>query len=654
MVGIGRMEIANLIPALVALPLIGFLISGLFGKWLKRFTGIFSTGVVFLSFGLALISFVLFHPMERTIPEIVTVLPWIETGGIQVSLAYQVDQLSLYMTLIITGIGSLIHLYSIGYMKDDPGFARYFAYLNLFIFAMLNLVLAENLILLFLGWEGVGLCSYLLIGFDYHKETAANAGMKAFIVNRIGDLGMLLGIALVFWYTGSVSFTAIGGAILEIPPFRYIIPVTAVCFFIGAIGKSAQLPLHVWLPDAMAGPTPVSALIHAATMVTAGIFLIARLNPIFLSAPQVGHWIVVIGSMTTFFAATIGLFQNDIKKVLAYSTVSQLGYMFVAMGAGAYVAGLFHLMTHAFFKALLFLGSGSVIHALHHEQDLRNMGGLKNQMKITWLTFLVGSLAISGIPPFSGFFSKDLILEKSYTYGALFYGLGIITALLTAFYMFRMTYLAFYGESRVSSDKASHLHESPLVMTIPLVILSIGATVTGFLEVPHFLFGGVHILTNYFSPVFIRGIEISEQIIKQPLDVHEVGITTVIEFSLVAVSIAVAISGIFIARTLFLTGKNVPDDEGSHTGVKRILSRKYYIDEFYRNFIVDPILLLGKFLAGYVERNFLDLILRGTGRFAVAISLVLRRVQTGIVVDYAILIVLGTVVILSFFLMRGL
>ncbi|EMY76625.1 proton-translocating NADH-quinone oxidoreductase, chain L [Leptospira weilii serovar Ranarum str. ICFT] len=646
------MEITNLIPALVALPLIGFLVSGIFGKWLKSFTGIFSTGVVFVSFVLALVCFFLFHPMERTIPEIVTVFPWIEAGGIQVSLAYQVDQLSLYMILIITGIGALIHLYSIGYMKDDPGFARYFAYLNLFIFAMLNLVLAENLILLFLGWEGVGLCSYLLIGFDYHKETAADAGMKAFIVNRIGDLGMLLGIALVFWYTGSVSFTAIGEAIPEVPSFRYILPLAAVCFFIGAIGKSAQLPLHVWLPDAMAGPTPVSALIHAATMVTAGIFLIARLNPIFLSAPQVGHWIVIVGSVTAFFAATIGLFQNDIKKVLAYSTVSQLGYMFVAMGAGAYVAGLFHLMTHAFFKALLFLGSGSVIYALHHEQDLRNMGGLKKQMKITWITFLVGSLAISGIPPFSGFFSKDLILEKSYAYGALFYGLGIVTALLTAFYMFRMTYLAFYGESRVSSHKAEHLHESPIVMTIPLVILSIGAAIAGFLEVPHFLFGGANVLTRYFAPVFIRGTEISEMIVKQSLDVHEVG--TTMELSLVAFSVAVAVAGIFIARTIFLTGKKIPDAEESHTGVKRILSKKYYVDEFYRNFIVEPILLLGKFLADHVERNFLDLILRGTGRFAVAISLVLRRVQTGIVVDYAILIVLGTVVILSFFLMRGL
>ncbi|WP_017852549.1 NADH-quinone oxidoreductase subunit L [Leptospira interrogans serovar Szwajizak] len=649
------MEISVLIPTLVALPLIGFLVSGIFGKWLKGFTGIISTGVVFLSFGLALVfSLDQFYPLSGRIPKIVTLFPWITTGGLNVSLAYQVDQLSLYMVLIITGIGSLIHLYSIGYMKGDPGFARYFAYLNLFIFSMLNLVLAENLILLFLGWEGVGLCSYLLIGYDYHKETAANAGMKAFIVNRIGDLGMLLGIALVFWYTGSVSFTVIEDAILEIPSFRYILPLAAACFFIGAIGKSAQLPLHVWLPDAMAGPTPVSALIHAATMVTAGIFLIARLNPIFLSAPQVGHWIVIIGSTTALFAATIGLFQNDIKKVLAYSTVSQLGYMFVAMGAGAYVAGLFHLMTHAFFKALLFLGSGSVIHALHHEQDLRNMGGLKKQMKITWITFLIGSLAISGIPPFSGFFSKDLILEKSYTYGTLFYGLGIITALLTAFYMFRTTYLTFYGESRVPSDKASHLHESPLVMTIPLVILSIGATVTGFLEVPHLFYGGVRLLTTYFGPVFIRGIEISEAIVKQPLDAQEVGTTTTVELSLMAVSIAVAISGIFIARMIFLNGKKVPDSEESHTGIKRILTKKYYVDEFYRNFIVEPILLLGKFLADHVERNFLDLMLRGTGRVAVAISLVLRRAQTGIVVDYAILIVLGTVVILSFFLLRGL
>nr|PJZ92862.1 NADH-quinone oxidoreductase subunit L [Leptospira ellisii] len=647
-----RMEFSSLIPALVALPLGGFLISGIFGNRLKSAAGFISTAAVFFSFVLAVVSLAAFHPMERSVPEIVTVFPWISAGGIQISIAYQVDQLSLYMILIITGIGSLIHLYSIGYMKGDPGFARYFAYLNLFVFSMLNLVLAENLILLFLGWEGVGLCSYLLIGFDYHKDSAADAGMKAFITNRSGDLGMLLGIALVFWYTGSVSFVEITEAIPETPAFRYVLPLAAVCFFIGAIGKSAQLPLHVWLPDAMAGPTPVSALIHAATMVTAGIFLIARLNPIFLSAPQVGHWIVIVGSTTALFAATIGLFQNDIKKVLAYSTVSQLGYMFVAMGTGAYVAGLFHLMTHAFFKALLFLGSGSVIHALHHEQDLRNMGGLKNQMKITWVTFMIGSLAISGIPPFSGFFSKDLILEKTYAYGTLFYGLGVLTALLTAFYMFRTVYLTFHGSSRVDGHKVSRLHESPFVMTLPLFILAVGAAVTGFLEVPHILFGGTDVLTRYFAPVLQRGTEISAMIAKRSLDVHETG--AVSEWILLAVGVSVGVAGIFAAGIVFLNDKNLPKDEETLTGIKRLLAKKYYVDEFYRNFVVEPILLLGKFFADHVERNFLDLMLRGTGRVAVAISLVLRRVQTGVVVDYAILIVFGTIVILSFFLMRGL
>ncbi|WP_167881244.1 NADH-quinone oxidoreductase subunit L [Leptospira gomenensis] len=647
------MEFSSLIPALVALPLAGFLISGIFGNRLKSAAGFVSTGAVFLSFLLAVVSLAAFHPMERSVPEIVTVFPWISAGGIQISIAYQVDQLSLYMILIITGIGSLIHLYSIAYMKGDPGYARYFAYLNLFVFSMLNLVLAENLILLFLGWEGVGLCSYLLIGFDYHKDSAADAGMKAFITNRIGDLGMLLGIALVFWYTGSVSFVEITEAIPETPTFRYVLPLAAFCFFIGAMGKSAQLPLHVWLPDAMAGPTPVSALIHAATMVTAGIFLIARLNPIFLSAPQVGHWIAVVGSVTALFAATIGLFQNDIKKVLAYSTVSQLGYMFVAMGTGAYVAGLFHLMTHAFFKALLFLGSGSVIHALHHEQDLRNMGGLKNHMRITWVTFVIGSLAISGIPPFSGFFSKDLILEKTYAYGTLFYGIGLLTALLTAFYMFRTVYLTFYGSSRVEGSKASHLHESPAVMTIPLVILAVGAAVTGFLEVPHILFGGSNVLTRYFAPVLQRGTEISSMIVKHSLDGHASSDPST-EWILLAVGVSVGVAGIFAAGVVFLRNRNIPRDEESLTGIQRILAKKYYIDEFYKNFIVEPILLLGKFFADHVERNFLDFMLRGTGRVAVAISLVLRRIQTGVVVDYAILIVFGTIVILSFFLMRGL
>jgi NADH-quinone oxidoreductase subunit L len=383
-------------------------------------------------------------------------LEWIHAGNFKVNFAYQVDQLSLYMTLIITGIGSLIHVYSMGYMHGDEGFNRFFVYLNLFIFSMLNLVLGDNLVLMFLGWEGVGLCSYLLIGFDYHKSSAANAGMKAFITNRIGDVGFAVGIFLTYWYTGSVVYTDILSALPTAIPFKEIINWVAFAFFIGAIGKSAQIPLYVWLPDAMAGPTPVSALIHAATMVTAGVFMIARLNPIFMAAEIASDYIAITGAVTALFAATIGLYQTDIKKVLAYSTVSQLGYMFLAMGVGAYTAGMFHLMTHAFFKALMFLGSGSVIHAMHHEQDMRNMGNLKNYMKITWITFMIGTLAIAGIPPFSGFFSKDLILEKAFGHhgiGPLLWGLGFLGALTTAFYMFRLVFLTFYGKERISIDE---------------------------------------------------------------------------------------------------------------------------------------------------------------------------------------------------------
>jgi NADH-quinone oxidoreductase subunit L len=407
----------DLFPLVVLLPLLGFLHnSALRNKIPHRFAGAIGTLAVFLPFCITLLAFSEFRPMERTAPHIITLFPWIHVGDFQVDFAYQIDQLSFYMTLIITGIGTLIHLYSMGYMKGEEGYTRFFAYLNLFIFSMLNLVLSDNLVLTFLGWEGVGLCSYLLIGFEYEKVSAANAGMKAFILNRIGDVGFIIGTGFLFWLTGSLRYAEIAAAIPGLNGFLPYADIIALFFFIAAMGKSAQVPLYVWLPDAMAGPTPVSALIHAATMVTAGIFLIARLNIVFLVAPNTSLFIACIGAFTAIFAATIGTMQNDIKKILAYSTVSQLGFMFLAMGVGSYVAGLFHLMTHAFFKALLFLGAGSVIHALHHEQDIRKMGGLFGKIKITAVTFLVGTVAISGIPPFSGFFSKDLILEKAYQY----------------------------------------------------------------------------------------------------------------------------------------------------------------------------------------------------------------------------------------------
>lgn len=640
-----------LIPLIVLLPLVGAGMNALFGRALKgSWSGIVGTFFSFLSFGFGVFAFLNYRPMERTVPEIVPFFRWLEVGGFNVEVAYQLDQLSLFMVLIVTGIGSLIHLYSIGYMKGNPGIARFFSYLNLFLFSMLHLVLAENLVVLFFGWEGVGLCSYLLIGFDTHKETAANAGIKAFLTNRVADLAMVIAIALTYWYSGSVSFTQIASVLPEMKGFLHVLPVVTGCYFIGAMGKSAQFPFHIWLPDAMAGPTPVSALIHAATMVTAGIFLIARLNFLFVLTPQVGIWIVAIGTFTAFFAATIGIFQNDIKKVLAYSTVSQLGYMFVAMGTGAYVAGLFHLLTHAFFKALLFLGSGSVIHSLHDEQDLRRMGGLKSQMKITWFTFLLGTLAISGIPPFSGFFSKDLILEKAYFYSPLFFGLGVVTALLTTFYMFRLTFLAFTGTSRVSPDV--HPHESPWTITVPLLVLALGAAFSGFLLVPDSL-GGIDLLERYFKPVFSVGEEYSRRLLRSGHStVHH--LTPSAELTLALLSLGAVAVGFALSWNFYVKKKEIPTAEKDYVGWRRLVVGKYYIDEIFSGWIVQPILFFSEFFSSVVEKQFLDKILVNTGRISSGISVLLRRLQTGTIVDYAFMIVLGTILILSLFLWRGL
>ena len=468
----------ELIYLTVLLPLVGFLINGIFGSKIKneKLIGIIGSGVIGISFLIALGAF--FETLGLSVDQrqkIVTLFSWMSVGNLDVSFAYQVDQLSLVMALIVTGVGFIIHVYSIGYMHGDKSFWRFFAYLNLFIFAMMNLILADNFVLLFLGWEGVGLCSYLLIGFWYdrkfEKSTTSDAGKKAFIVNRIGDFGFLLGMFLIYMTFGSLNFNEVFSRAVSFNVSTATFGFIALFLFIGATGKSAQIPLFVWLPDAMAGPTPVSALIHAATMVTAGVYMVARTSIIFASAPDILMVVAIIGAFTAFFAATIGIVQNDIKKVLAYSTVSQLGYMFLAMGVGAFSAGIFHVMTHAFFKALLFLGAGSVIHAMHEEQDIQKYGGLKKYMPHTYLTFLIAALAISGIPPLSGFFSKDEILWYSYANGGLFFWiLGAGTAMMTAFYMFRLYILTFEGKERFGHDK--HPHESPAVMTIPLIVLS--------------------------------------------------------------------------------------------------------------------------------------------------------------------------------------
>ncbi|TGK07919.1 NADH-quinone oxidoreductase subunit L [Leptospira semungkisensis] len=637
-----------LIPLLVLLPLAGSILNAAFGRYFRGSAGIVGTLFSFASFGAGVIAFLQYHPLENQQPQIVNFFPWLEVGAFKVDVAYQVDQLSLFMTLIITGIGSLIHLYSIGYMKGNPGIARFFSYLNLFLFAMLHLVLAENLVVLFFGWEGVGLCSYLLIGFDTHKENAANASIKAFITNRIADLAMIAGIALTYWLVGSVSFTKIAENLPQAKFFQQALPIVAICFFVGAMGKSAQFPFHVWLPDAMAGPTPVSALIHAATMVTAGLFLIARLNYIFVLVPQVGFWIVCIGTFTAFFAATIGVYQNDIKKVLAYSTVSQLGYMFVAMGAGAYVAGLFHLLTHAFFKALLFLGSGSVIHSLHDEQDLRRMGGLKSQMKITWWTFLLGTLAIAGAPPFSGFFSKDLILEKAYFFHPVFFAMGVVTAFLTTFYMFRLTLLAFTGKSKVAANV--HPHESPWTMTLPLVILALGAAFSGYLLVPESL-GGVDVLERYFAPVFAQGLGYSAKLKNSHVALHHLAPSE--ELLLALLSLGAILLGFGIYWIFFAKKEKLPSDESAYTGWRALPANKYYVDEFFQNVFVGPLTSVSEFFSEVVEKRWIDTVLVGAGRISEGVASVLRRIQTGTVVDYAFLIVLGTVLILSAFLWRG-
>ena len=507
------------VPLIVVFPLIGFLVLGILGSRIKneKLIGIIGSSTVGLSFILALTIFIQMLGMEpEQRKQSLELFTWLSTftgsaSSLTVNVAYQIDQLSILMTLIVTGVGFLIHIYSIGYMHNDAGFWRFFSYLNLFIFAMLNLVLADNFLLMFLGWEGVGLCSYLLIGFWYEKKFTGDAAKKAFIVNRIGDFGFILGMLLIFSTFGSLNFSTVFNSASLLSVGNTTALWITLLLFVGAMGKSAQIPLYVWLPDAMAGPTPVSALIHAATMVTAGVYMVARCSILFALAPATMEFIAIVGAVTAVFAATIGLVQNDIKKVLAYSTISQLGYMFLAMGVAAFSAGIFHLMTHAFFKALLFLGSGAVIHAMHDEQDIQKMGGLKEYLPITYKTFLIGAIAISGIPPFAGFFSKDEILWRTFSseQGSwVLWLLGVFGAAMTAFYMFRLVTLTFEGEKRFSAKGGSasggdlrhiHPHEAPKTMTVPLIILAILSIVGGFVGIPH-----VSLSKIGLNPSFLR------------------------------------------------------------------------------------------------------------------------------------------------------
>lgn len=636
----------NYIYLTVLLPLLGFLINGIFGHKIKneKIIGIIGSGTVGVSFLIVLGAFfqTLGYPAEER-SHVVELFNWLNVGGLNVKVAYLVDQLSLTMALVVTGVGFLIHVYSIGYMHGDKSFWRFFAYLNLFIFAMMNLILGDNFVLLFLGWEGVGLCSYLLIGFWYtrkfEKGTTSQAAKKAFIVNRIGDFGFLLGMFLIFMTFDSLNFREVFSKAELFPVSEQVFSYIALFLFIGATGKSAQIPLFVWLPDAMAGPTPVSALIHAATMVTAGVYMVARCSIIFASAPVILSVIAVIGLLTAFFAATIGLVQNDIKKILAYSTVSQLGYMFLAMGVGAFSAGIFHVMTHAFFKALLFLGAGSIIHAMHDQQDIQHYGGLKKYLPRTYITFLIAALAISGFPGLSGFFSKDEILWYSYAQGSiLFWLIGVITSLMTAFYMFRLVSLTFFGKEKFGHDV--HPHESPAVMTIPLIILAILSVVGGYIGVPEIFSGEEgNLFHNWLSPVF-RSAERKLEFYGSHSAFQEI--------LLMAVSVIVAIGAIVMAYNIYTKRIDVANKvSGRFKGLYKLLLNKYYVDEVYEAAVVQPIQKGSETLLWKITDNIIiDGVVNGAATVIQKTGNIIRRFQTGVTQFYALIMVLGIAIAL--------
>jgi NADH-quinone oxidoreductase subunit L len=617
------MSLIYLIPLL---PFIGFVVNGLsfpsIPKQLKAIIGTIPPLVAFI------LSIQLFVNFDGT-TQILHVAEWIKLGDLQIPLDFQIDALSIMMLLVITGVGTLIHIYSIGYMSHDQGFGKFFAFLNLFIFFMLILVLGANFTVLFIGWEGVGLCSYLLIGFWNQKNSYGNAARKAFIMNRIGDLGFLIGIFLLIQDFGSTDYATIFSSIQQgdVPENLGLI---AFCLFVGAMGKSAQIPLFTWLPDAMAGPTPVSALIHAATMVTAGIYMVIRANVIFELSPDVLQFVGWIGLSTALLGAIIGLFQNDIKKVLAYSTVSQLGYMFMGLGASAYSASFFHVMTHAFFKALLFLGAGSVIHAMSDEQDIRKMGGLKSKMPITYFTFLLGTLAISGIPPFSGFFSKDEILSHLYHHDLLMWSLAIIGSACTSFYMFRVFILTFWGEFRGTEKQASHLHESPWSMTIPLIILAIFSVAGGLINLPHFA-GGNEFLAHWLAPLLPS---------TEPLG----------EVSFLSLEMGAPLFAAFIPPVLaiyiFSSKKLIPSEDSQIQGIQKLIYQKFYIDELYDLIIVKPVNFLSVFFGQVIDFLVIDLFVEGIGKIVQYTSTEFRRIQTGNVGYYVFMMVISIAIIL--------
>ena len=618
------------------LPFVGFLLNGLLNKRLSATAaGLLGSATVLGSFIISLVLFLNFQYQYT-----VQLFDWITVGSLQIPFSYQIDQLSLIMLLLVTGVGFLIHVYSTGYMSHDANAGKFFSFLNLFVFSMLLLVLGANFVILFIGWEGVGLCSYLLIGFWNTDTGNNNAAKKAFIMNRVGDLGFLLGIFLIYITFDSVQYAEVFQKAAQMPVGTFVVTAITLLLFVGAAGKSAQIPLYTWLPDAMAGPTPVSALIHAATMVTAGIYLVLRANVLFTLAPHTLEVIAIVGAATALFAATIGLAQNDIKKVLAYSTVSQLGYMFLALGVMGYSTALFHVLTHAFFKALLFLGAGSVIHAMSDEQDLRRMGGLRKSLPITFITMLIGCLAIAGIPPFAGFFSKDEILSHAYEHSKVLWAVGLFTAFLTAFYMFRLLFLTFFGEFRGSDKQRQHLHESPASMTLPLIILAILATVGGFMGAPMFT-GGHHYLAEYLAPIFTYSQRLAPAAFTAEPD-HNT------ELMLIGLSVAAGVLGIVLAYVMYIARAQRPvEDEVHRSAPESLVYHKYYVDELYNALFVRPVMVLSRGLYRFVEESVIDPVVNGFGAAVRGGGFLMRYVQTGAVETYLILMVIGIVLILG-------
>jgi len=630
-------------------PLMGFLINGLIGKnFSEKAIGWIGAGSVGASFVLAVLIFIELlgmAPGSRSVQKIV--YTWMLSGDANIPIGFLVDPLSMVMMLVVSGVGCIIHIYSIGYMHGELGFRRFFCYLNLFVFNMLILVCANNFLLMFVGWEGVGLCSYLLIGYYYEKRSASDAGKKAFVVNRVGDFGFLLGTFLIFLTFGTFNYSDVFATAPEKLAYGgTMVTVITLLLFLGATGKSAQIPLYTWLPDAMEGPTPVSALIHAATMVTAGVYMVSRCSVLFALAPLSLTVVAIIGGATAFYAATIGMTQFDIKRVLAYSTISQLGYMFMACGVGAFASGIFHLMTHAFFKALLFLAAGSVMHAMSGELDMRKMGDLRKHLPYTHATYLFGTLAIAGIFPFAGFFSKDEILFYSFERNMGFWIVGALAAIMTSFYMFRSVFMTFYGKSRVDEHAAHHLHESPPLITVPLMILAFLSLIGGSVGIP--ILQGWHVFGDFLGPVFAPAKAIIDKAAH-----HGAHHSLTLELVLMGTSLAIAVVGLLFARWMYVTDPAAPDRVIKRLpGLHRLVYNKYWMDELYDTMFVNSIVRFSRFLWRAFDDAIIDGIVNGTAAVVRSWGSALRLLESGLVKDYALSILVGALAVIGYLVLR--